>query len=95
MNGQPISIAKFKLGKVVTTPGALASLSHHDILRGIIRHQSGDWGELDAEDCETNDKAVNQGLRVLSQYRSAQGTKFWIVTEADRSSTCVLLPEEY
>ncbi len=95
MSEQPIPVARFKAGRIVTTPKALEMLSHEDILRAIIRHQSGDWGELDAEDCEANDHAVNHGLRILSQYRSEKGVKFWIITEADRSSTCVLLPEEY
>lgn len=95
MNGQRIPVAKFKVGRIVSTPGALHALTNEDIGRAIVRHQAGDWGELDAEDCEANDRAVNHGLRILSQYTSGKGVKFWIITEADRSSTCVLLPEEY
>lgn len=95
MSEQPIPVARFKVGKIVATPRALQSLAPEDIARAIVRHQSGDWGELDAEDCEANDHAVNHGLRILSQYRSAKGVTFWLITEADRSSTCVLLPEEY
>lgn len=95
MSARKIPVARFKLGRIVTTPKVLENLSSEDITRAIVRHQSGDWGELDEEDCETNDKAVNQGLRILSEYRSAKGVKFWLITEADRSVTTVLLPEEY
>ena len=55
----------------------------------------GDWGELDEEDKKANDQALQTGERLLSAYRTANGTKFWIITEADRASTCVLLPEDY
>lgn len=95
MSTQNIPVAKFKLGKIVATPQALEVLDHPDILRAIVRHQSGDWGELQAEDCEANDRAVLQGTRVLSAYRSAKGVTFWLLTEADRKVTTVLLPGDY
>ena len=85
---------KFQLGQVVITPHALGKLNSNDILNALNRHVVGDWGELDDEDHQTNDEALQSGSRLLSAYRSG-GTKFWIITEADRSSTCVLLPEDY
>jgi len=62
---------------------------------GIQRHQAGDWGDLDTHDRQENERALQHGGRLFSQYHSNAGVKFWIITEADRSSTCVLLPEDY
>jgi hypothetical protein len=62
---------------------------------GIASHARGDWGEVHPEDARANDEALLSGERLLSSYRLADGTKLWIITEADRSSTCLLLPEEY
>jgi hypothetical protein len=80
---------------MVSTPNALAHLTEEDILRGIQRHQAGDWGDLCAEDRQVNDQALVEGTRLLSVYHAVDGTKFWIITEADRSVTTVLLPEDY
>ena len=85
---------KFPLGQVVITPNALEKLKSDDILNSLNRHILGDWGELDAEDRQTNDEALQSGDRLLSAYRSGQ-TKFWIITEASREVTTVLLPEDY
>ena len=85
---------KFQLGQVVITPNALEKLKSDDILNSLNRHLLGDWGELDAEDRQTNDEALQSGDRLLSAYRSGQ-TKFWIITEASREVTTVLLPEDY
>jgi hypothetical protein len=83
----------FPLGQVVATPGALGlGVNFYPYLR---RHQCGDWGELDAEDRDENDFSVRNNLRLLSAYRTPSGAKFWIITEADRSATTVLLPSEY
>jgi len=87
--------AKFRLGHIVATPNALAQLTNEDILMGIQRHQAGDWGDVDEEDRKENEFSLQRGFRLLSVYRAANGTKFWIITEADRSSTCTLLPEDY
>ena len=95
MNGKPIPIAKFRLGRIVSTPRALEVITDEDILAGITRHQAGDWGEVPPEDRLANDQALVDGTRVLSAYRSRQGATFWIITEADRSVTTVLLPKEY
>lgn len=88
---------KFRLGQLVATPGALKALeatgqSPHEFLQ---RHSSGDWGDLDEEDRKENEFSVEEGFRILSAYYLNNGTKIWIITEADRSSTCILLPEEY
>jgi hypothetical protein len=85
---------KFQLGQVVITPHALEKLNSNDILDALNRHVVGDWGELDTEDRQTNDAALQSGDRLLSVYRSGS-TKFWIITEASREVTTVLLPEDY
>ena len=88
---------KFPLGQIVVTPGALAALAEagHAPVEFISRHVVGDWDELDEEDRRENELSVNEGLRILSAYHLKDGTKIWIITEADRSSTTILLPEEY
>jgi hypothetical protein len=86
---------RFELGQVVATPGAAEKLKEEDIYLGLRRHHLGDWGNVGLEDKEANEEAVEEGLRLLSSYTSEDGTKFWIITEADRSATTVLLPEEY
>lgn len=89
--------AKLELGRVVATPGALACLerAEQSPVGFLAKHASGDWGTLTIHDWEANDEAVASGDRILSAYITAIGEKLWILTEADRSSTCVLLPEEY
>lgn len=86
---------KFELGHLVATPNALRHVSHHEILKALARHVRGDWGDLDDEDSRNNDRSLNGGGRIFSAYHAANSVKFWIITEADRSSTCVLLPEDY
>jgi hypothetical protein len=95
MTTLPIPIAKFRLGRILSTPHALESLTQEDIFRGIQRHQSGDWGDVPNEDIAANDRALIAGTRILSAYHAENGTKFWIITEADRRATTVLLPEDY
>lgn len=88
---------KFSLGRVVATPGALRALSEagHSAIEFLARHARGDWGNLSDEDRRENEISVVRGFRILSAYRLRDNTKIWIITEADRSSTCILLPEEY
>jgi hypothetical protein len=88
---------RFPLGQLVATPGALAALvaSGQAPAEFLARHQAGDWGDLCPEDRRANEQALRQGARLLSAYHTAKGVKLWIITEADRSSTCILLPEEY
>lgn len=87
--------AKFRVGQIVITPGALTELSQDDVLRGLIRHMSGDWGELDEYDWKENEAALQRGSRLLSRYRVREEVAFWIITEHDRSVTTILLPNEY
>ena len=83
----------FPLGRILATPGALdLDVNFFPYLR---RHQCGDWGDLDAEDKAANNFSVENGLRILSAYHALDGIKFWIITEADRSATTILLPDEY
>jgi hypothetical protein len=83
------------LGIVVITPNAQAKLTAADIKLGLQRHKNSDWGNLGENDWNENDIALRTGLRLLSSYRSANGTAFWIITEADRSATTLLLPDDY
>jgi hypothetical protein len=83
------------MGRTVITPGALEVLDGEDILLGISRHAGGDWGDVCPEDKQSNDEALNFGARLLSAYHTEGGQKFWIITEADRSATTILLPDEY
>ncbi len=87
--------ARFSLGRTVITRGALAEVSQGDVQQGLARHLRGDWGDLCEEDKQANDDALRCGARLLSAYHTTAGLKFWIITEADRSATTVLLPEEY
>ena len=85
------------LGRCVATPGALRTLEEAGVSPAslLARHMNGDWGELDEHDRKANEYALEHGLRVLSAYKLRTGEKLWIITEADRSSTTILLPEEY
>ena len=95
--GQPKLAAapRFPLGQTVATRTALAALSSLDIAGALYRHQHGDWGDVGREDWQANERALKQGERLLSVYKTAEGTKFWIITEWDRSLTTILLPEDY
>ena len=88
---------KFPLGQLVTTPGALDALvdAGQDPMEFVARHQSGDWGELGAEDKQENEYSLQHGFRLLSAYTLRTGERIWVITEADRSATTLLLPEEY
>jgi hypothetical protein len=88
---------RFKLGQVVATPGALtaAEASGESLLNYVQRHLSGDWGIVKPEDRRENEVAILLHMRIMSVYLLKSGVRIWIITEADRSSTCVLLPEEY
>ncbi len=88
---------RFPLGQLVATPGALEVLqkSGQSPADFLDRHSKGDWGEVCDEDKQANEDALVQGTRLLSAYRTQRGKRLWIITEADRSATTVLLPEEY
>jgi len=86
----------FRLGHVVCTPAALefCTAQNIDMIKLIRRHAAGDFGDLSVSDAEANVQALQHDLRVFSSYVFA-GEKVWVITEADRTSTCVLLPEDY
>ena len=86
---------KFPLGQTVATSGAVAQLTADDILKGLVRHSAGDWGDVDDEDKASNEKALVAEGRIVSRYSLASGVPFYIITEWDRSVTTVLLPHEY
>ena len=88
---------RFPLGMVVATPGALRALEQagESASELIGRHVLGDWGDLCADDRAANEQALTCGFRLLSSYVLSTGAKVWVITESDRSSTCLLLPAEY
>ena len=87
----------FPLGQVVATPGALATLGLAGVAPEVLlsRHSHGDWGDLCEADRQMNAEALSAGERLLSAYALPDGTRIWIVTEADRSATTLLLPQDY
>ena len=90
-------VSRFSLGAVLATPGAVACLEKCGVDAAVLlaRHQAGDWGDLSPEDALENERSVGRGLRILSSYPMSAGRRIWIITEADRSATTLLLPEEY
>jgi len=95
MTAASVPIAKFRCGRILTTPNALSRLTREEISLGIRRHQAGDWGDVDETDRRANERALIEGTRLFSIYQSAHGIAFWITTEANRSITTVLLPKDY
>lgn len=85
----------FRLGRFYMTPGAIDAIPMTEALAALGRHASGDWGDCSPEDAAENELSLREGFRIFSVYRTAAGVKFWIITEADRSITTILLPEEY
>ena len=85
----------FSLGQTVMTWSAHETLDPLDVINCLKRHATGDWGEVCEEDFEANQDALKEELRLLSVYTDRLGTKFWIITEWDRSATTVLLPSDY
>lgn len=87
----------FALGQCVATPGALAALAEAGQTPAdfLNRHVRGDWGTIDPADKGLNEQAIRDGARIFSVYVTIKGVKLWVITEADRASTCILLPDEY
>lgn len=87
----------FALGQLVATPGAINAFERNNQspFEFLQRHVNHDWGDLDEDDKKENDKSVEQGFRILSAYTLNDHTRIWIITEADRSATTILLPSEY
>ena len=93
-----MTTALFSLGQLVATPGALSALGEDGTSAESLlqRHVTGDWGELSEEDRQENELSVKEGFRILSAYKLPRtGVKLWVITEADRSVTTLLLPDEY
>lgn len=89
------SIRKFPSGQILITASATEQLSESDVQQALHRHLAGDWGDCEPDDAAANDDALRHGERLLSVYHTAATVKFWIITEADRSVTTVLLPDDY
>jgi hypothetical protein len=87
--------SKFALGRIVATPNALQTVEPEHVQKCLCRHAQGDWGDCSNADREENELSLKEGFRLFSVYHDSKGTKFWIITEADRSATTVLLPEDY
>ena len=92
---------QFALGRLVVSASVQqllvegVDLDHPTVLRVVARHVTGDWGDVCAEDAQSNVAALDTGARVFSSYQVAPDLTLWVITEADRSSTCVLLPSDY
>jgi len=85
----------FALGRLVATPAVLEAVPRKELFQALGRHLTCDWGDLTDADKRRNENALRHGDRLISVHRSENGTRFWIITEADRSATTVLLPEDY
>ena len=86
---------KFDIGRAVATHGVIERVNESDLFDSFLRHIGGDWGELCDQDRQANDLACQVGARITSRYSDRNHTWFWIITEADRSATTLLLPNEY
>ncbi|WP_206352400.1 hypothetical protein [Tautonia rosea] len=84
----------FPLGRLIITTNAREQLTADEAAAALSRHASGDWGKTCPEDAEANNEALAEGYRLLSVYESSAGD-FWIITEADRSATTILMPDDY
>ncbi|MBN9521375.1 hypothetical protein J0H58_23115 [bacterium] len=88
---------KFDPGQIVATPAALGAIrpSGQTPTEFLRKHVNGDWGHLDGHDQKQNQIALREGGRLVSAYQTRKGDDLWVITEVDRSSTCLLLPSEY
>ena len=87
-------VARFALGQLAITANASLRLSTEEVLTALRRHASGDWGDLCPDDTLANDNSLQHGGRLFSAYGKGK-ERFWIITEADRSTMTVLLPDDY
>ncbi len=88
-------VPRFRMGRLIITSGAAEALSSDDVLDALARHLSGDWGNVGEADWEYNDEALKRRSQILSSYQAHDGTRFWILTEHDRSVTTILTSEQY
>src|SRR2546426_11867890 len=91
------TVTRFPLGQTFITPGAEEALqiAGQTAIEFLRRHISCDWGELSEVDVRENELSLREGFRLLSNYRTMKGQQLWVITEADRSATTILLPSEY
>ncbi len=92
---ETISSRRFELGIVVITPTAKNILDSESVIQALSRHSRCDWGDVCKADREENELSLKEGFRLFSVYHDTKKEKFWIITEADRSSTTILLPCDY
>jgi hypothetical protein len=92
--GDGIEVGRFPLGQLVIMRAASGRLTPSEIADGIVRHARGDWGDISPDDSAENELALREGFRLLSAYGRGD-RRFWVITEADRSVTTVLMPEDY
>jgi hypothetical protein len=86
---------KFPLGQLVATPGALDVITFEQVHDLIERHRTGDWGDVSEQDWLANDRALAEGRRIFSSFKMSKYVRIWVITEANRSATTILLPCEY
>jgi hypothetical protein len=85
----------FEVGQLAITPGAQELIPMKEVEIALSRHAAGNWGNVCDDDRAQNEWALHNDARLMSVYESDAGEPFWIITEADRSSTTILLPSEY
>lgn len=92
-----MTAARFAVGRIMATPAARDALQAAgvDPLALLARHVTGDWGDVDAQSAQENEFSIGRHLRILSAYALPDGARVWVLTEADRSMTTILLPGEY
>lgn len=96
--GEPMRLLThplFPIGRLTATTAAVAAVTAAEMEFALNRHIVGDWGEVDEDDRQANDEALLCGLRLLSSFTNDSDVTFWIITEADRSVTTILLPSDY
>ena len=86
---------RFRMGRLAITPNAKDQLLPVEVADALCRHAEGDWGDVCEEDRQSNEEALHTNLRLFSVYHSSKERKFWVITEADRSATTILMPEDY
>ena len=95
VKARPGTPGLLRVGRLVATPAVLEAVPKPELLAAYKRHMRCDWGEVSKDDWNANDQALKNEERLLSAYTSSDGTKFWIITEWDRSVTTILLPSDY
>ena len=88
-------MGRFRAGQLLATPGVLSTVPRNELMTAFYRHLRCDWGDVCDEDKQRNDQALKDGSRLFSAYQLSENCRLWIITEADRSATPILLPEEY